>query len=408
MHFDKDFFDWIECHRNDDPFRLRLKFLSGKEYPWWLPIAIAHISVLKKANNKLRKAHDNLMPEILYPEIAIEQCSSYDTARLHGAIINRILENCPGKILDMTCGLGIDAMNMAREGHCVVALEINDVQAEIAKYNYRNLDNFQVLAMDCRRFLEEIDEDFDLVFCDPARRNDAGKRVFNISECEPNIIDLLPRLERFSKSLLVKLSPMLDIQQVIRELPKISGIYITESQQECKELLVLVDFSLSQQINQEAIPIEVHNREFDQPFCFTIGEERTSMEERMFTNPGISDFLCVPSPGIMKGGCYNLLCSRFDLKMTGRNNHLYISNRIPTGFPGKIYRVIDMLEWKSNKIKNLSDSWHKASVSARDFPLTSTDVKGKLKLKDDDKHHIFATTVQNGQKMLYLTEREFI
>ena len=53
-------------------------------------------------------------------------------------------------------------------------------------------------------------EHADVVFLDPARRNEHGARTFGIEDCTPNVLELLPLLRMKADTVVLKLSPMLD------------------------------------------------------------------------------------------------------------------------------------------------------------------------------------------------------
>ncbi len=79
----------------------------------------------------------------------------------------------------------------------------------------------------------EKGEHFGVIFIDPARRASDGSRVFALADCEPNIIEMLPKLKRVCELLIVKMSPMLDISHTVSELNPFSVIALG-TPTECK------------------------------------------------------------------------------------------------------------------------------------------------------------------------------
>ena len=73
----------------------------------------------RRASRKL--AATLLCPDFRFPtSLSAEQCTSDEIARIHADMVQ------PGaSVLDMTCGLGIDAFHIARRASSVIAIDIN-------------------------------------------------------------------------------------------------------------------------------------------------------------------------------------------------------------------------------------------------------------------------------------------
>ena len=107
----------------------------------------------------------------------------------------------------------------------------------------RPIEAVEILNCDSVGWLERYSGNkFDLVFIDPARRGDAGQRVFNIHHCQPDISELLPLLSLKARFAMVKLSPMLDVTQTLRDLPFSAELHVIDDGGECRELLAVLDF----------------------------------------------------------------------------------------------------------------------------------------------------------------------
>lgn len=61
-----------------------------------------------------------------------------------------------------------------------------------------------------------------------------------IADCEPDVQKLEPLLVEKGRTVVVKLSPMLDIFSSLRELKYIRQIHVVAVNNECKELLVVL------------------------------------------------------------------------------------------------------------------------------------------------------------------------
>ena len=130
---------FIADNRLSDPDRLRLKYAGRRLEGVDLDLAITQIECRRKARNKLPDAV--ACPEFIFPSVlAAEQCTSQVLAALHTELV-------PGcdNILDMTCGLGIDSMSMAKAGICVTACEIQTKYATAVRHNasVTGIDNLE-------------------------------------------------------------------------------------------------------------------------------------------------------------------------------------------------------------------------------------------------------------------------
>jgi len=99
--------------------------------------------------------------------------------------------------------------------------------------------------MQSEDFLKEMSP-VDLIYLDPARRNQAGNKVVLLSDCEPNVAELLPLLLAKAENVLIKLSPMLDITLALKNLPHTKEIHIISVDNECKEILFLIHGKVGQ------------------------------------------------------------------------------------------------------------------------------------------------------------------
>lgn len=409
MNFDSQFFEWIETHKNEDPNKLRLRYHSGLSIDGIdYNIAIGHIETIKRGGQKLKKLEESgLMPEVLFPPFALEQSSSSDTSIFHNSLIDKYLKKQKQiKILDMTCGLGIDSQVFARAGYEVVSLEMNSIQAEIAKFNYRSLHNLTIINQDCIEFINNTDEHFDVIFIDPARRDSAGKRIYGIKDCLPNLIELLPSLRKHTELLIAKLSPMLDIKQTLRDLQSVEALHVVGSHGECKELVAIVNFYAGNNYDIEDVPITVNSRVGKEAITFTLKQEKDEAQKQCFMTPNVGDSLYVPDSCIMKAGCFATITDVFDIFQISKDSHLYSGEKGIKGFPGKEYEIIEIVAWNRENSRILAKKWPNAKVTSRNFPITSEELKRRLKLKESDRYHLFVTTDSDDKKLMIMTKRD--
>lgn len=233
MDFDKEYLDFVKANAGEDPARLRLRH-HGDTRPW-IRYAIDNISALKKSR-KFKLAEDSdLTPSVIPLEVSAQQATSARIALLHANLARNA-----SSVLDMTFGLGMDARMMAMDPtRRILGFDLREELVAAAKVNFLGFPNVEVRLGDSVEYLRGYDGPaYDLVFIDPARRGCEGQRLYNLHDCQPDLIEILPLIQRKSCRLMAKLSPMLDVTQTLRDLPGISQLHIVEEGNECKELLL--------------------------------------------------------------------------------------------------------------------------------------------------------------------------
>ena len=190
---------------------------------------------LQKAERKLPTWFKN--SQIYYPpKLNLEQTSSETTAKYKASLVK-------GKtLIDLTGGLGIDDFYFAQHFKEVIHCELNAELSEIAAHNLKQLgwENISFKNEDSLEYLKNTDQNFDCIYVDPARRDNAGGKVFRLADCLPNVPANLDLLFKKTDIILIKTSPLLDLQAGISELQSVTEIHIIAVNNEVKELLWLL------------------------------------------------------------------------------------------------------------------------------------------------------------------------
>src|SRR5690606_14870951 len=112
----------------------------------------------------------------------------------------------------------------------VLYMERQEKLAELATYNFALLNSsgtrYQVMAADSISYLRNADQVFDWLYVDPARRDENNKKLYRLSDCEPDVRLNWDLLKSKSQNILIKASPMLDIKAALAELPDIQHVRV--------------------------------------------------------------------------------------------------------------------------------------------------------------------------------------
>lgn len=471
---------------NADTVRL---VMACKEWPVPEDAELAELDAKSLAVNTIegRRRLRKKLPEwvactgLVYPSsLCAEQCSSSDTARYKASIVQRIFneyvgtvasmvgapcrttgsatkgtesvpdKNSPttrnqsvtelaevtipsrGKVADLTGGLGVDSWAFSEVAEEVLYNEMNPALAAAARHNFKALGVTNIFIKNSEATsdsLKDIFGDFrpDVIFLDPARRDSAGKKVFLLEDCSPNVLKILPELFGISRFVLLKLSPMADITMAVERLDrtyeeyleKASGkgwngqwvreVHVVASGGECKELLILLD------------------GEWNEGYSLTCREDGKTLtfkpEEITKAKAGYPDstfarIIFEPGKSLTKAGVSNAICERFGLVKLARFTHLYtISEPLsdseseqrtaPLKDFGKVFYVKEILPLNKSSMKDVGKRYPHSEVSAKNIPMSSDELRTRLKVKSGDDAHIFGVRIEtpyNEDNYLIVTE----
>ncbi len=138
---------------------------------------------------------------LFFTRDALEQASHPAVRRYHARDAAGL------RVADLGCGIGADALAFAAAGAEVLAVDLDPLRAEMTRLNAAALN----LPMTVRTAdVRDLDPESDLIFSDPARREE-GRRLFSVESCRPP----LSTIRRWhAPRLMVKLSPGIDLTEL--------------------------------------------------------------------------------------------------------------------------------------------------------------------------------------------------
>ena len=415
------FADFILQHETDDPVRL---LLARDKYPEVdIDLAVTTLEVRRKLRTKVPEWY--AVPSLVYPfRLSGEQCSSSETARYKAKVVRCHSERSEGiwNVADLTGGMGVDAWAFAQ-----VAKEVlyNEMQVELVRateLNFKELGVENVRFRNCRVEPGKVGEvldgfEPDVIFLDPARRAEDGRKVFLIEECQPDVLGLLPELFEASRYVLLKLSPMADITMACKRLgAHVKEVHVVAAGGECKELLFLMDrdwegapatFIVEGGAVME-IPGQAGN---DGPSLVIPSEAKESVISTGAKRSG-EIFLFEPGKALLKAGAFDLPCARFGLTKLGQHTHLYVGEAVPEELRpfGKVFEVLEVLPLNNRTMKEAGKRWPQAEVTARNVPMTSDLLRKKLGCASGGDIHLFgvrAEAAAEAGNYLIVTKKQY-
>ena len=397
--------DFIRQHANDDVRKLALQ--GAKDADVDLQMALQQIAGRQTARRKL-PSWASVDGVVYPPHLNMEQCSSEQTARYKASLTPIPSPKGEGSdvFVDLTGGFGVDFYWMSQRFKQRVYVEQNESLCTISSHNFEVLGHkCSVCCCDTATYLTTMPH-VDLIYMDPARRNEHGGRAYGIEDCSPNVLELLPLLMEKASRVMLKLSPMLDWRKAVEDLKYVSEVHIVSVDNECKELLLLLD-------QERSADLRVVCVNDDSCFEFFPGQGKIVPEERNDFSLGEkrpfaigeTAFLYEPNASIMKAGCFEEVEQGFPVQQISQNSHLFLSSVEIEDFPGRRFQISSISSMNKQELRTALKEVERANISVRNFPLSADQLRKKLKLKDGGDVYIFATTMSDGEHRLLICRK---
>lgn len=445
--------DFIQSHINDDTTEL---LLAARRYADVdVPFAVEQIEARRRLKGKLPEWYAN--PDLIMGgRVPAEQCSSEQTARYKRSILcgdERLGLGVESqqirRLCDMTGGMGVDFWYMSEGMEQAIYTERNETLCEIAKHNFKTLLSPSLNGGSSISANEETSEQgnyslpvgrvrggsviircgdgqklpipsVDVIYLDPARRAGDGSRVYAMEDCEPNIVAWQDELLQHAKMVLVKLSPMVDLTDVIRKLHNVTDIYVVGVKNECKEVLVKQVSSDSQSHSlwgsRSGNEVQVHCVDFltDRTIEYTFSLSDHTHRDSPPCSPSLKGgevvglYLYEPDVTLMKAQAFVSLCQRFPVRQLEARTHLMTSNEFISDFPGRIFEVKEQIPFSSKTLKRLKQQIPQVNIATRNFPLSADELRKKTGIRDGGDLYLFGAKVHHQGSLLLLCQKPSI
>lgn len=325
-------------------------------------------------------------PGMIYTKLSLEQCSGEFAANYKAALIKGDV------IWDLTGGLGMDSVAFSKKAKTVHYNDPDIALSKIARYNH------SLLGINCIQYHTSLAEklihqiDFtDTIYIDPSRRSEKG-RAFLLADCEPDVIQLLPLLKQKTDRIIVKLSPIYDLNRVFSDLPGTRQIHVVSVKGEVREILAILDESLPESITSVVLP---------ENYILTRSTKFDSRQNNTESIIPTGFFLHVADPAIYKAETLSAFTTANDLRFWGTGGYLFSENPIANG--GQSYRVLESLTFKPKDLKKRIKEY-RVNIHKRNFSIEIASLYKTLSTSMGDDYHLFFTTLKDGSKVVCITE----
>ena len=366
------------------------------------------------------------------PRLSMEQCSSEATALYKASLAERLVrgkadadtEQSGGvptrTLIDLTGGFGVDFSYMARRFNRVLYVEQQEELCRTARHNFAvlGLTQADVTCCTAEEFLDTIDvidttnKPCDVLFIDPARRDMAGRKTVAISDCSPDVAAIQDSLMRLSDYVIVKLSPMLDIKQALRELKNVEEVHVVSVRGECKELLFVMHSNGDMGgCSIHCVNLMTADEEF---VCRWEGVDGAAMESRR-TREGVDGvkgvkvpagsvdaglYLFEPNASIQKAGLQDAFAVKYGLSKLHPNSQLFVGREEIPHVPARQFVITGVSDFSKAGLRLFLKDMRQANLTVRNFPESVDKLRSRLKIKEGGSTFLFATTLTDGSHVL--------
>lgn len=338
---------------------------------------------------------------IVYPRhLSLEQCTSQYIAQYKASLIENRLGS-GFKMADITGGMGVDCFFISRSASKVYYNEMSAELCDCARANFKALGRPEI-EINCGTAEDYIasltPNSLDLIYLDPARRGDTGRKLVSISDCQPDTVALQDDLLRIAPNVMVKLSPMLDVSKALSELHNASHVFIIGLEGECKEITLLLQRGFDAEPTITAVDIDSNGtpqpavssaRSIDAALPLPIADPQQLQP---------STFISEPSAPYMKSALFRTIAACTGTALLHPDTHLFWSKQKPESFPGRVFRLEGIIPFDKKSLSALAKT--QANLSVRNFPETAPQLQKKLKLRDGGSRYLIATTLSDSRRVL--------
>jgi len=383
----------VQDHLLEDPALLLLK--GHKFLDFDLKIAAQQIAARQKAKNKLPTftAH----PKVIFPgSLSVEQSSSEQTAEFKAKFVGGEL------LVDLTGGLGVDIFFMGRKFREAIYVEKQEELVEIAAHNFQQLsgapETYTVIHSDGMDFLRKTKRYVDWLYVDPARRDVQNRKLYKLSDYEPDVRRHWDLIKSKAKHVMIKSSPMLDIKEALHDLPEVQQVVVIAIKNDVKEVLLIWKDS-DHEADVEISAFDLHISP-ESGFDFTLEEEANNQVN--YSLPAV--YLIEPNAALLKAGGFKTFANRFGLSKLHPNTHLYTSPEFPGEVPGKVFTIIREIKLDKKELRRHFPSGQ-INVIVRNHPLKADVLKKKYGLKDGGADYLIAVKTMDERNRVYWCRR---
>lgn len=318
---------------------------------------------------------------MLFTQDGLEQATRLPVAAEHA---RRFKDAGVSRILDLTAGIGADAVAFAALGLDVTAFELDEATALLADHNLRHWEHARVVHADSMEVAPQLEAGG--VFADPARRTARGRRHDPRDYAPP--LDAVLALRDQYPALGVKVGPAIDHAAIPSDVEaqwvSVDGA-VVEAALWCGPLTTAPGHS-----------------------ALLMGEgvthRLTGSTERAHVGP-LGEFIYEPDGAVIRAGLVGELAARLGGHVVDPTIAYVTTNSAVDTPYARGYRVLEALPFKVKRLAAALRARDAGSVDIkkRGLDVTPEQLRPQLKLKGSQRATVILTRVA-GSRMALIVE----
>jgi len=289
-------------------------------------------------------------------------------------------------VIDACCGIGADSLMLAAMGADVYGLDIDSVRIEIARYNAKSV------GLKARFEVGDVTEGLpraEWVFFDPARRDEQGKRIYDVERYQPPLSIVSDWKQA---SICAKLSPGVDLEHLKSYHGLVDFVSVDG---DLKEAILW----LGDGVRRERATLLRHEEYFFWEREMGIVPETTIAAPR--------EWLVEPDPAILRAGLVQDVAEEFNGFLLDETIAYFTTDEKPESPWLRAWRVLDWMPFNVKKLRAYLRAHQVGDVTVkkRGSPVTPEALIPQLKLKGSAARTVVLTRLR-GQPIVIICAPE--
>lgn len=280
-------------------------------------------------------------------------------------------------LIDACCGIGADSLSFVASGLMVTGIDLDAVRIEMARFNAAALGinaTFQIGDV-CSDL-----PDADAVFFDPARRDEQGRRIYDVEHYLPPLhtIKAWPHPQ-----IIVKLSPGVDLAQLESYSGRVEFISVNG---ELKEAVLWHEL--------DAHGLTATLLVNDQVYKW---ESTTTVVDKPLSEPRA--WLVEPDPALLRAGLVQDVAAHFGGSLLDETIAYFTTDHRPDSPWLRSWPILDWMPFNLKHLKVYLREHHvgHVTVKKRGTAVTPETLIPQLKLKGDESRTLILTRCEGRQ-----------
>jgi hypothetical protein len=364
----------------------RFTLLHQNTFHFHISFLVDQLNLYPKAAVKLpsfTKVYAHFTPRA-YEQSSAEKIALFKSSLFSGKLL-----------LDLSGGLGVDDWAFARTFDQVDSIDIDDQLNKLVRKNFEKLGvaNINRMDADAYDFVRANNTRYDCIYIDADRRIQES-RSYALSETEPNILALKDDLFRKTERVLLKVSPMLDLEAVAKELGVVNQFWVISLKNEVKEVLVELRPQPASSILVTAVDIDDSGEHVYSGYRHRELTNNFAQEGPYFYEPALA---------LIKSGLAPQYLQELHILQMAPNSIYGLSDFWVQDFFGRRFQVVFQGVFSKSKLSAYlkTNNLFKANIAKRNFKMEVAAIRKQFGLKDGGEDYLFFTENAVQEKLFF-------